>query len=92
MEGSPVRGQHRARIVQLNQARDIQSFQAEFIRLLVAEMQHAEIFFGLFDLASKGIHLPSWVQSHLDRHPGLMKKLEQGELVGINQHCFDSDH
>jgi signal transduction histidine kinase len=84
MEGSPVRGQHRARIVQLNQAKDLQSFQAELTRLLTYEVQHAEIFFALMDRSSKGLPLPAWVKSHLDRHPGLNQKLEQGELVGIS--------
>jgi signal transduction histidine kinase len=85
MEGSPVRGQYRLRITQLNQAKDLQSLQSEITRLLDSEVQHAEIFFGLIDTSPKGLHIPAWVRSHLDRHPGLYEKLEKGELVGISQ-------
>jgi signal transduction histidine kinase len=30
------------------------------------------------------LHIPSWMRSHLERHPGLMIKLEQGAMVGIS--------
>ena len=30
------------------------------------------------------LSLPSWLKAHLERHPALYKKLEQGELVGIS--------
>src|SRR5688572_11861392 len=85
MEGSPVRGQYRLRITQLNQAKDLQGLQSEITRLLDSEVQPAEIFFGLIDTSPKGLHIPAWVRSHLDRHPGLYEKLEKGELVGISQ-------
>ncbi len=72
----------------LNEARDIPVFQAELVRLVSAESQGVGVFFGLMD-GSKEVPLPSWVKSHLDRHPGLYKKLELSELVGISH---NEDH
>ena len=84
MEGSPVRGPQKIPIVQLNEARNLQDFQTEVIRLLGSELKLGEILFGVADVDSKALQLPAWIRSHLDRQPGLLKKLEQGELVGIN--------
>src|SRR5437016_4249193 len=84
MEGSPVRGQERAAIVRLNESPDLQTFQAELVRLLASELAPAEALFGLMDLTANALQLPPWVRSHLERHPGLYRKLEQGEMVGIS--------
>src|SRR5262249_46335385 len=84
MEGSPVRGQQRVPIIRLNESHDLQSFQAEIVRLLAAEFKHAEVSFGIVDIDLKMPQLPAWIRSHLERQPGLQKKLEQGEMVGIS--------
>ena len=84
MEGSPVRGQQRPPIIRLNESHDLQSFQAEIVRILVAEFKHAEVSFGIVDSDLKMPQLPAWIRSHLERQPGLQKKLEQGEMVGIS--------
>jgi len=84
MEGSPVRGPQKIPIVQLNEARNLQDFQSEVIRLLGSELKLGEILFGASDVDSKVLQLPAWIRSHLDRQPGLLRKLEQGELVGIS--------
>jgi signal transduction histidine kinase len=83
MEGSTVRRTDRIHSALLNEARDIHIFQSEIVRLASAELRNVEVFFGLMD-GSKGVTLPSWVRSHLDRHPSLYKKLELNELVGIS--------
>src|SRR5258708_25875169 len=84
MEGSPVRSQEKSPIVKLNEAQNIQSFQAELIRFVNTELPYGEIFIGLPDASSKTPQFPSWVKSHLERHPGLYKRLEHGEMVGIS--------
>src|SRR2546425_803829 len=84
MEGSLVRGQERAPIARLNGSQNLQTFQAELIRLIGAELQHIEIFLALSEAGSGTLQLPSWVRSYLERHAGLFKKLEQGEMVGIS--------
>lgn len=43
----------------------------------------ARVFLALTDARSEELQLPAWVKAHLDRHPELRNKLEQGELVGI---------
>src|SRR5215813_3502274 len=83
MEGSPVRGQERLPIARLSESRSLESFQADLVRIVSAELPHTEIFFGLVDSKPKALQIPSWVRSHLDRHPALHKKLEQGEMAGI---------
>ena len=83
MEGSPVRGQQRLAIVQLNQSQDLQSFHAEVVQILNSELKHAEIFLAFIDAESKTPLLPAWIKSHMVRHSGLQKKLELGEMVGI---------
>jgi signal transduction histidine kinase len=83
MEGSPVRGQYRKRDANPNQAGHTQIFHSELAQLLSSQLPHTEVFFALTD-RSKGFHLPAWVRAHLERHPSLYQKLEQGELVGIS--------
>jgi len=68
----------------LSESRDVETFQADLLRIISAEAYNSEIFIGLFDASSKGLQIPSWVKSHLERHPGLHKKLEQGEMAGIS--------
>lgn len=84
MDGSPVRGPERVPLARLSESRDIETFQADLIRIIDNDLHHAEVFFGLFDTPSKGHQIPSWVKSHLDRHPALYHKLEQGEMAGIS--------
>ena len=84
MDGSPVRGQDKAGITRLNQVKDTQTFQAEFVRLVGADLPHTEVFFGLLDDDSKTLQVPAWVRSHLERHQGLALKLQQGAMVGIS--------
>src|SRR3989304_3302657 len=82
MEGSPVRGQHRTRIAQLNHAQTLQSFQTELVRLLSAEIPHAEFFFGAVDASPDRPQLPSWVRAYLERDPDPYKRLERGDRPG----------
>jgi signal transduction histidine kinase len=84
MEGSTVRGQQKVPIVQLNASLDLQSFQTELVRFISGEFRQAEVFFGIYDSDSKSFDLPVWIKTHLERHAGLQKKLEQGEMVGIS--------
>ena len=84
MEGTPVRGQQKLPIVKLNELTDLQSFQSEIVRLVRAAYVFADVFFGLADPESNTLQLPVWIKSHLERHPSLYKKLEQGEIVGIS--------
>jgi signal transduction histidine kinase len=83
MEGSPVRGQNR-RNAWISGARDSHSLQSELVRSIGAELRNAEVVFGFVDTAAKSIALPAWMKAHLEHHPALYKKLEQGELVGIS--------
>src|SRR5262245_24701916 len=84
MEGSTVRGQQRVPIVQLNASQDLQNFQTELVRFISGEFRQAEVFFGTYDSDSKSLDLPAWIRTHLERHAGLQKKLEQGEMVGLS--------
>ena len=88
MDGSPVRG-HKSGIIQLNQVEDPQTFQAEIVRVIRADLPQTEIFFGFMEPVSNTLQVPAWVRSHLERHPGLALKLEQGAMVGIS-HADDS--
>ena len=83
MGGIPVRGLSKTSFGRLNQVKDPENFHAELVRLIRGDFQHIEVFFGLFDVASKVLHVPSWLRSHLERHPGLIVKLDEGEMVGI---------
>jgi signal transduction histidine kinase len=84
MEGSPVRGPERSPIARLSESRDLETFQADLLRIIGSEAHNSEIFIGLFDAPSKALQIPSWVKSHLERHPALYTKLEQGEMAGIS--------
>ena len=68
MDGTPVRGQDKAGITRLNQAKDTQTFQTEFVRMIRADLPNTEVFFGLLDTDSKALQLPAWVRSHLERY------------------------
>jgi len=68
----------------LSESRDIETFQADLLRIISGEAYNSEIFIGFFDASSKALQIPSWVKSHLERHPALYKKLEQGEMAGIS--------
>src|SRR5262245_29826378 len=84
MEGSPVRGQQKLAIVQLNESPSVENFQSEIVRLIGSEFKQAQVFFGVVDAEAKTLQLPAWIKSHVERHTGLQKKLEQGEMVGIS--------
>jgi signal transduction histidine kinase len=84
MDGSPVRGQNRWRNAWVAEARDIPSFESELVRIISSELVHAEVVFGPTEPGSNALQLPSWMKAHLERHPALYRKLEQGELVGIS--------
>ena len=83
MEGSPVRGPERSPLARLSESRDIETFHADLLRIIGSEAYNSEIFIG-FIAAPKALQIPSWVKSHLERHPALYKKLEQGEMAGIS--------
>src|SRR5213594_4892663 len=83
MDGISVRELSKTSFARLNQVKDPENFHAELVRLIRGDFQQIEVFFGLFDVASKVLHVPAWLRSHLERHPGLIVKLEEGELVGI---------
>jgi signal transduction histidine kinase len=68
----------------LSESRDIETFQADLLRIISGEAYNSEIFIGFFDASPKALQIPSWVKSHLERHPALYKKLEQGEMAGIS--------
>jgi signal transduction histidine kinase len=57
--------------------------------MIAQELPHAQIMFGVAVPDASTFQLPSWLKAHLERHPSLYKKLEQGELVGI--HFADPD-
>ncbi|HLH31794.1 MAG TPA: HAMP domain-containing sensor histidine kinase [Terriglobia bacterium] len=84
MEGSPVRGPERSPLSRLNEARSLEGFQAELIRIISSELHHGEVFAGLYDTAARNLQIPTWVKSHLERHPSLYQKLQQGEMAGIS--------
>ena len=84
MEGSPVRGPERSPLARLSESRDIETFHADLLRIISSEAYNSEIFIGFIDASSKALQIPSWVKSHLERHPALYKKLEQGEMAGIS--------
>jgi signal transduction histidine kinase len=84
MEGSPVRGQSRWRNPWVTEALDIQSFQSELVRTIANELFNADVVFGRMDPRTNSLELPSWMTAHLETHPALYKKLQQGELVGIS--------
>jgi len=83
MEGSPVRGQQKISILQLNEAASIESFHAEIIRIIGSDLKHARVLFEITDAGTKSRQLPVWIRSYLERHPTLQKKLQKGEMVGI---------
>ena len=84
MGGSPVRGPNKTIVAQLNHAKDIQEFQTELVRLIRIDLPHSEVFAGGVERDSHALQVPSWVRSHLEKHPGLSGKLEQGAMVGIS--------
>jgi signal transduction histidine kinase len=71
----------------LNECRDVESFQAELVRFLESGLQHTEVLLGTADAVSTALRLPAWIKAHLAQQPGLYRKLQQGEMVGIS--AFD---
>jgi signal transduction histidine kinase len=84
MEGSPVRGLHRWQKIWISEARTVQSYQSELVRVISRELTNSEVVFGQVEPGSNTLTQPSWLKAHLERHPALFRKLEQGELVGIS--------
>src|SRR5437899_11798488 len=83
MDGISVRELSKTSFARLNKVRDPVNIHAEIVRFIRGAFQHIEVFSGLFDVASKVLHVPSWLRSHLERHPALIVRLEEGEMVGI---------
>src|SRR5438874_13759388 len=83
MEGSPVRGPQRWRKTWIGEARDVQTYQSELIRIIASELANVEVVFGRVEEGSNSLVLPAWIKTHLDRHPALYRKLSQGDVVGI---------
>src|SRR5881397_3858702 len=83
MDGISVRELSKTSFARLNQVKDPENFHAELVRLIRGDFQNIEVFFGLFDVASKVLHVPSWLRSHRERHPGLIVKFDEGEMLGI---------
>src|SRR6058998_3742753 len=83
MDGISVRELRKTSFARLNQAKDPENFQAELVRSIRGDLEHIAVCFGLFNAASNVLHVPAWLRSHLERHPGLIVKLEEGEMVGI---------
>ena len=71
MGGSPVRGPNKTIVAQLNHAKDIHEFQTELVRLIRIDLPHSEVFAGGVERDSHALQVPSWVRSHLEKHPGL---------------------
>jgi signal transduction histidine kinase len=84
MEGSPVRGPERASFARLCESRSIESLQADLLRIISGEIHQVDAFIGFRDTDSKELQIPGWVKSHMERHPALYVKLEQGEMAGIS--------
>ncbi len=84
MEGSPVRGQDKSRLSRLNASADIQSFQSNLLEVIRAEFPYTPFFFAVPEQNSQELGLPPWIRTYLERHPGLLDKLEQGETAGID--------
>src|SRR5262245_582638 len=84
VDGSPVRGPEKDPIIRLNESTDLQTFQAELIRLVKTDVKHAEILFSYVENRSRSLSLPMWIQSHLEKHPGLRHRLDDGEMVGFS--------
>ncbi len=85
MEGSPVRGHEKvSRKDRLNAVIDLLSFQNELVRLVKDDLHDGEVFVALRDAPSLDLQLPVWVKAHLQRSPGLSKKLEEGDFVAIS--------
>jgi len=82
MAGSPGRSYIKGSVVHLNESQDMQSFQTEIVRLISSELNNAAIYFALVNDAGV-LQLPVWIRSQLERHPGLLEKLQKDEMVGI---------
>src|SRR5881397_600273 len=83
MDGISVRELSKTSFARLNQVKDSENFHAELVRSIRGDLEHIAVCFGLFNAASNVLHVPAWLRSHLERHPGLIVKLEEGEMVGI---------
>ena len=99
MEGSPARGQKWEGIaellIDLNDAGTLADFQNRLVLSVSPKLQHGQLFVVLRavtgELSFEQLKAsenpltvsPSWLKSHLERHPELLRKLKQGEMVGI---------
>jgi len=84
MEGSSARGPRRWPNRLISEERDAQNYQSELVRIISSELTNTQVVFSRVDPGSNTLNLPAWLKAHLERHPALYKKLEQGELVGIS--------
>jgi signal transduction histidine kinase len=99
MEGSPARGQKwegfAELLIDLNDAVTLADFQNRLVVGVSSKLQHSQLLVvlraGSGDLSFEHLKTsenpsaisPTWLKSHLERHPELMRKLKQGEMVGI---------
>ena len=58
MDGSPVRGQSETRYARLSEARNLERFRAELVRLVAMELPNTEVFCGLTGVHSVDIFQP----------------------------------
>ena len=76
---------------------DLAGFQADMVAWLNRELPDFEIIVAVVDPTSNRVSIENlkssstppglstaWLKSHLERHPTLVHKLSQGELVGIS--------
>src|SRR5204862_6851282 len=83
MEGSSARGRRWPNRL-ISEERDALNYQSELVRIISSELTNTQVVFSRVDPGSNTLNLPAWLKAHLERHPALYKKLEQGELVGIS--------
>src|SRR5262249_46631619 len=83
-------------LVTLNDASTMADFTARLLDGIAKQMQHGQGILIGRNLGSGQLDIenlscssdspplsPTWLRSHLDRHPELSRKLKQGEMVGI---------
>src|SRR5215470_8945955 len=85
-----------ALLMNLNDAASLGDFQNRLLAGLATQLQNGQAVLVLRDSESNDLDIgklkssttsppfsPTWLRSHLDRHPELSRKLRQGEMVGI---------
>jgi signal transduction histidine kinase len=83
-------------LVTINDASTMAEFGVRLLSGIASQLQHGQVLLITRNLESGELDTenlrssedtppisPSWLRSHLDRHPELPRKLRQGEMVGI---------